>query len=140
VNAVECLQKRLLMLDVTIAISGMQGIVFCGVEIEEFGNVLPTANVAEFKIIVLTVKSGKPEFPQLPPSECLAVSAFAYSAFRVQFQSFARPQGNFAHLMSTVPALHNELHLPAKEWYILQLDSAAALAVERQRTGRIDKH
>jgi hypothetical protein len=89
---------------------------------------------------MLTVKSGESEFLQLPPGKTLTVFAVAHTAFRGQFQSFARPQGNFAHLVPTVPTLHNEMHLPAKEWYILQLDSAAALAVERQRTGRIDKH
>jgi hypothetical protein len=119
VDAIKRLQQGLLMFNEAIAISWMQSIVFCNIEVHEFGDILPPANVAQFKIIVLTVKSGKPESSQLSPGKCLTVAAFAYTAFCFQFQSFARPQGNFAHLVPTVPALHNELLLPAKEGYIL---------------------
>ena len=139
-HAIQCLQERLLALQVLIAIIGMQRIILGGIEVQELGDILPLANVSQLKMIVFTVEFFKTQMAQLTPGELLLVLPPADTAGSREYQSLTWFQRDLSHCMPAAATFQREMLLPTEKRHIMELNPATALAVKRQGTGRIDKH
>jgi hypothetical protein len=84
----------------------VQRIIFCRIEVEELGNILPLTDIAQLKMVMRTIQFLKPELAQLMPAQLVTVLSFTHAAGCPQSQPCPWTHDNLAHRMSTIIAFH----------------------------------